>query len=302
MTDLTAGEIAQMLPDRCRGVINAIADRPNEPPAAREARAQDALRQIEAYDPKTPLEIMLAGLAVLFQSLTLDAVHDANRASLPAEARALRQQATALGRMQFSYVKELQRSRVLAAQARKDAAAEKVVTPRRTEKTEAQETANSVSQAQAAPARDAPPKPVVPPVSPAPVAVAAPHPTANGAAPPKPVVPPVSPAPVAFAAPHPTANGAAPPKPVVPAVSPAPVAVAAPHPTANGAAPPKPVVPPVSPSPTAVAAPRPTANGAARARDGESPMHAAAGTARDPSDRVISAPTVPVWTLGRASD
>src|ERR1051326_6742433 len=129
MTLTSAPDIHQLILDHARSVIAAIADRPKESPDQRTARAQEAIRQIEAYEPRTPLEIMLAAQAVLFQNLALDAVHEANRANVPDEARRSRQQAMVLGRVQMSYIKELNRGRAAAARQAKEAGRSNTAVP-----------------------------------------------------------------------------------------------------------------------------------------------------------------------------
>ena len=109
MTPAPSPSVDELLPILTRDVIEAIADRPNESEARRQARAQGAMRLIEAFEPEDGVEIMLAGQTVLMQNLLLDAVHDVHRATTTDYAFRHRQQAMSMGRLQLSWLKEISR-------------------------------------------------------------------------------------------------------------------------------------------------------------------------------------------------
>jgi len=120
---------AQLLPLLTRDVIEAIADRPNESDARRQARADGVRRMIEVLAPEDGVEIMLAGQAVLTRELLLDAVHDSHRVMMADDAHRHRQQAMALGRLQLSFLKEIGRRRAAHPAPMEDAAAATVSAP-----------------------------------------------------------------------------------------------------------------------------------------------------------------------------
>ena len=99
------------IPLLLRGLIDAIANRPNEPDSQSQTRAQAAIAQIESLAPTDTAEVLFAGQIALYQTLILDAVNDAHAADSPAEAHKHRQQAIALGRLQISTFAELRRHR-----------------------------------------------------------------------------------------------------------------------------------------------------------------------------------------------
>ncbi|MSO99924.1 MAG: hypothetical protein EXR07_02560 [Acetobacteraceae bacterium] len=115
------------------GVIKAISDRPNESLAERQSRARIALRQIEEYEPGDGVEIMLAGQVVLFQNLALDAVHDAQNATMPDDASKLRQQAMALGRVQMGFLAQLTRRQARRAKLAAEEKPTKIAPPLKVE-------------------------------------------------------------------------------------------------------------------------------------------------------------------------
>jgi hypothetical protein len=114
-----------------RDILAAIADRPNEPEASRAARADAALRLIEAFAPQDAVDIMLAGQSVLFETLALDAIADARRAATPELALKCRAQAMALARVQLSFHSELARRR--KARAKEESPPGQPETPARSE-------------------------------------------------------------------------------------------------------------------------------------------------------------------------
>jgi hypothetical protein len=201
--------VDDLLPLLTRDVIEAIADRPRESEARRQARAQGAMRLIEALEPEDGVEIMLAGQTVLMQNLLLDSVHDAHRATTVDDGLRHRQQAMAMGRMQLAFLKEISRHRADR--------------PRPVEEVPAQSVAAPPPRA-AAPAA-APPRPeapaAAPPRSEVPAAVP-PRPQTEPALVAQPVPPPadtpkpaVAPVQVRPAPPMPPPSGAARPGPVM---------------------------------------------------------------------------------------
>lgn len=87
-----------------RDVIAAICDRPGEDAATRRARETAALKSIQDFDPKDGVEIMLAGLIVMFQSLIASAAQDARHADNPDRAQ---RQVAQLSRAHMGYLREL---------------------------------------------------------------------------------------------------------------------------------------------------------------------------------------------------
>jgi hypothetical protein len=102
-----ASQTAALLPVLTRDILAVIASRPHDPDSSDPARADAALRLIEAFQPEDAVEIMLAGQAVLFETLALDAIADARRAATPELALKCRAQAMALARVQLSFQREL---------------------------------------------------------------------------------------------------------------------------------------------------------------------------------------------------
>lgn len=107
MSPTPPAAIGTLLPLLSRDVIDAIANRPGETEARRQDRAQGALCLIEAFEPRDGVEVMLAGQAVMFQSLMMDTIHDSHHAVTGQEAFRHRQAAVAMSRVQLSWFKEL---------------------------------------------------------------------------------------------------------------------------------------------------------------------------------------------------
>ena len=107
MSPTPATAIGTLLPLLSRDVIDAIANRPGETEARRQDRAQGALCLIEAFEPRDGVEVMLAGQAVMFQSLIMDTIHDSHHAVTGQETFRHRQAAVAMSRVQLSWFKEL---------------------------------------------------------------------------------------------------------------------------------------------------------------------------------------------------
>ena len=107
MSSTPPAAIGTLLPLLSRDVIDAIANRPGETEARRQDRAQGALCLIEAFEPRDGVEVMLAGQAVMFQSLIMDTIRDSHHAVTGQEAWRHRQAAVAMSRVQLSWFKEL---------------------------------------------------------------------------------------------------------------------------------------------------------------------------------------------------
>ena len=107
MSPTPPAAIGTLLPLLSRDVIDAIANRPGETEARRQDRAQGALCLIEAFEPRDGVEVMLAGQAVMFQSLIMDTIHDSHHAVTGQETFRHRQAAVAMSRVQLSWFKEL---------------------------------------------------------------------------------------------------------------------------------------------------------------------------------------------------
>ena len=92
-----------LIPALSRDIVAAIAHRPDEPETLRNSRETAALLGIQEFEPRDGVEIMLAGLAVTFQSLIADAVRDSRTATDPDR---LRRQCAMLQRAQMGYLRE----------------------------------------------------------------------------------------------------------------------------------------------------------------------------------------------------
>jgi hypothetical protein len=115
--------VAELTTIVARDIINSLANRPGESAAMAAARAAAARTQIDAFAPRDAVEIMLAGQAVLFQSLAADAAREARAASSADMSRRLRQQIIALGRLHLAVMREIRVRRAVDARARKAAGA-----------------------------------------------------------------------------------------------------------------------------------------------------------------------------------
>jgi len=143
-----------------QGVVHATCDRQGETPAQRDARSRSVVHSVLAFEPRDPVEVMLAGMVVTHFHLILDSAHDAYDAAPDNRKARINSGINGLGRQMGGFLKELQSAqlRPLAAAAAPstDAPAEKPAPkpPPAARKT----------QTPAADWRDAAPVPLLPPL------------------------------------------------------------------------------------------------------------------------------------------
>lgn len=63
-------------PTMLQGIVASICDRPGDTDAQREARSRDVVDAVQGFEPRDPVELMLAGMAVIHAHLIQDSVHD----------------------------------------------------------------------------------------------------------------------------------------------------------------------------------------------------------------------------------
>jgi hypothetical protein len=90
--------------DMLQGIIFSICDRPGDTPEQRDARSRSVVHAVLAFEPRDPVEMMLAGMAVGHSHLLLDWIHDAFRKEPDAQkVRSI----VALDRVMTGFLKEL---------------------------------------------------------------------------------------------------------------------------------------------------------------------------------------------------
>ena len=89
----------------CNGVIEAVAERPGEPEAVRLIRRQTVGHTVRSFQPRDPLEAMLAGHCVIFDQLVRDTMRDSIRGQTAATAFRTRNQIHGSGRMFLAHLK-----------------------------------------------------------------------------------------------------------------------------------------------------------------------------------------------------
>lgn len=168
--------------DMLQGVVRAICDRPGETKAQRDALTHDVVHSVMAFEPRDPVEIMLAGMAVTHFHLILDSAHDVF-AEQPENLKVkTKSGVVALDRSMVGFLKELRTAQTrpmegAAEAARHEAPAEPEASrpPKPEAEAEArqQEPAPASRQGPAADWRDAAPVPLLPPVRKAETSIAA---------------------------------------------------------------------------------------------------------------------------------
>jgi hypothetical protein len=63
-------------PTMLQGIVASICDRPGDTDAQREARSRDVVDAVQGFEPRDPVELMLAGMAVIHAHLIQDSVRD----------------------------------------------------------------------------------------------------------------------------------------------------------------------------------------------------------------------------------
>lgn len=109
--------LRETIPILIQSTVDTIANRPRYSPEEQIVRAEAARCQIEAFNPRDGVEVMLAGQIVVMQAMMLEAASDAARAATPEAARKHRQQVIAMGRAQMTAMKEIRLHRVSVAKA-----------------------------------------------------------------------------------------------------------------------------------------------------------------------------------------
>src|ERR1035438_3543028 len=99
--------------DMVQGLVDALCDRPSETPARREALRRGVVYSMMSFQPRDPMEIMLAGMTITNFHLMLDSAHDALRGQLPELKGKTKSGVVALNRSVVGLLKEMR-----AAQAR----------------------------------------------------------------------------------------------------------------------------------------------------------------------------------------
>lgn len=99
--------LRETIPILIQSTVDTVANHPRYSPEEQVVRAQAARCQIEAFNPRDGVEVMLAGQIVVMQAMMLEAAADAARAATPEAARKHRAQVIAMGRAQMAAMKEI---------------------------------------------------------------------------------------------------------------------------------------------------------------------------------------------------
>ena len=94
-----------------QGLVEALCGRPGETPARRDARAHAVAHEVMAFQPRDPVEIMLAGMVVTHAALILDTARDVMgeaAGTVRARTKAL---VVSLDRAMMGFLKELRLAR-----------------------------------------------------------------------------------------------------------------------------------------------------------------------------------------------
>lgn len=100
--------------DMVRGVADALCDRPAETPEHREALRRGVVCSVLSFQPRDPVEIMLAGMAVTNFQLILDSAHDALRGQLADLKGKTKSGVVALNRSVVGLMKEIRTAQTRA--------------------------------------------------------------------------------------------------------------------------------------------------------------------------------------------
>ena len=174
--------------DMIQGVVHSICDRPGQTVAEREALVRQVVSSVMAFEPRDPVELMLAGMAVANFHRIMDQTHDAfsEAPELPRDRANAR--IVALERATTGLLKEIRilQNRPLADAVeapRTDVPAEPVAAPGPKSGADTRQATGSPAPngRQAASWEDAAPVPLLPPLRPAGVSVAAMRASPTGA-------------------------------------------------------------------------------------------------------------------------
>jgi hypothetical protein len=116
-------------PSMLQSIAEAISDRPADTAAQRAVRSGIVTAIVEGFQPRGPVEIMLAGMAVAHAYLLEDSVRDVFRGQDDRLKAQTKSGVVALGRGMFGFLKELrtiQAKRHVATAAKADDAAASV--------------------------------------------------------------------------------------------------------------------------------------------------------------------------------
>ena len=98
-------------PTMLEGIVGAICDRPGDTEAQRDARSRDVSDAIQGFEPRDPVELMLAGMAVTHAHLIQDSVRDLVREQDNRLRARGKTTIVALGRAMVAFLKELRIAR-----------------------------------------------------------------------------------------------------------------------------------------------------------------------------------------------
>jgi hypothetical protein len=98
-------------PTMLQGIVASICDRPGDTDAQREARSRDVVDAVQGFEPRDPVELMLAGMAVIHAHLIQDSVHDLVREQDDRLRARGKSTIVALDRAMVGFLKELRIAR-----------------------------------------------------------------------------------------------------------------------------------------------------------------------------------------------
>jgi hypothetical protein len=102
-----------------QNIVDALCDRPGDSDATRATRTRDVVHSVQAFRPRDPVEVMLAGMAVIHAYLIQDAAHDLSRGQDARFKARTKTSIVALDRGMLGFLKELRvaRARVFEGEA-----------------------------------------------------------------------------------------------------------------------------------------------------------------------------------------
>ena len=108
--------VAQYMVGEC---VQALRDRPGDTLARREARAAAVAEEMMAFQPRDPVEIMLAGMVVTHAALVLDTARDAVAEAAGTVKNRTKSLVVSLDRVMLGFLRELRlaRTRPMAGEA-----------------------------------------------------------------------------------------------------------------------------------------------------------------------------------------
>ncbi len=97
--------------DMLLGLVQAIGDRPEDTAAQRESRSREVVHAVMAFEPRDPVEILFASLAVTHFHLILDSTRDALRGQAGMLKLRTKTGIVSLGRGLHGFLKEFRAAR-----------------------------------------------------------------------------------------------------------------------------------------------------------------------------------------------